>query len=47
MDNDEDVKEYIVNGITVKIHGGQPDRKKVEDAMQIYAKSLIQQGIKI
>lgn len=47
MDKDEDVKEYIVNGITVKVHGGQPDRKKVEDAMQKYAKALIQQGIEI
>lgn len=41
---DNEVKEYIVNGVRVRIHGGQPDRKRVEAAMQIYGKALIEHG---
>ena len=40
----EEVKEYNVDGVTVRIHGGQPDRKRAEDAVQQYGRMLIQKG---
>ena len=41
---DEKVKEYNIDGVIVRIYGGQPDRKRLEKAIQVYAKSLLDLG---
>lgn len=41
---DEKVKEYNIDGVIVRVHGGQPDRKRLEDAMQKFGRALIEQG---
>lgn len=44
---DEVVKEFKFNGITVRIHGGQPDKKILNEALQTFGKALVRQGIDI
>lgn len=41
---DEEVKEYNIDGVIVRVHGGQPDRKRLEEAMQKLGRALIEQG---
>lgn len=46
---DDKVKEYkVLNGrCTVRIHGGQPDRKRMEEACSRFFKSAIASGISL